>query len=598
MAEKGKTRRLGEVLVEEGIISPEQLAEALEKQRGSSGSLGATLVSLGYLTDDALYHFLAMQHGLEVADVSQVTVPPDLLKVCSEASARRLMVFPIARLSATKIRVATASPENPALLHLDYDLVVPSGTEFEIVLCREAELLALIDRHYKAGGATAAPGTAKGMEETLKDLENEQENDLLQALAAGEGDVEVVKRIGEEEDKEDVGVLGEEGPVIKMCNFILDDGVAKGASDIHINMWEKKIVLRYRVDGVLKEFPAPPNKYKKAIASRYKIMARLDPMERRKPQDGRIKYKFRGRSVDLRVSSLPSIWGENIVMRIIDQGTRKLDLKDMNFTDEQLKIFEDAYNAPYGMILVTGPTGSGKTTTLYSVLTAINDPVMNIMTAEDPVEYRLPHIIQSQVNPVQGLTFAVVLKSFLRQDPDVIMVGEIRDKETADIGVKAALTGHLVISTLHTNDAPATIIRLVDMGIDPMYVGTAVLVVCAQKLLRRNCKDCSEPYTPTPEELKEAGITAESLAGAKIMKGKGCPTCNGTGFKGRVAIHEVLKVSAVIRKAIFDKKDLNAMKRICIDNGMKSLRVIALQDWKKGLTTLEEVLAETAPDKV
>ena len=589
----GKTRRLGEVLCEEEIITQEQLQQALDKQKETSKSLGSTLVTLGFLTEDALYHFLALQHGLEVADVAEITVPPDLLKICPEAAARRLMVFPVGRPKPNTIKVVTSSPENPALLHLDYDLVVPSGTEFEIALCRESELLALIDRHYKPQVAAG-----KGLEETLKELESESEDAMLKAMAGGE-DVEVVKRIGEDDEaKEDVGVIGDEGPVIRMCNFILDDGVAKGASDIHINMWEKKIVLRYRVDGVLREYPAPPPKYKRAIASRFKIMSRLDPMERRRPQDGRIKYKFRGRSVDLRVSTLPSIWGENIVMRIIDQGTRKLDLKTMNFTDDQLAAFEDAYNAPYGMILVTGPTGSGKTTTLYSVLTAINDPVMNIMTAEDPVEYRLPHIVQCQVNPLQGLTFAVVLKSFLRQDPDVIMVGEIRDRETADIGVKAALTGHLVISTLHTNDAPATIIRLVDMGIDPMYVGTAVLIVCAQKLLRRICKDCSEPYTPTPEELAEAKLPPEFAQGGQFQKGRGCPACGNSGFKGRVAIHEVLKVNAAVRKAIFDKKDLNAMKLICIANGMRTMRMVALDDWKRGLTSLEEVLGETAPDKV
>jgi type IV pilus assembly protein PilB len=584
-------KRIGELLTEEGIITPEQLQEALDRQKETSKSLGSTLVELNFVTEDALYNFLAIQHGLNVADVREVVVPPDLLRICPEAVARRLMVFPIKRNGPNRIVVVTASPGNPALLHLDYDLVVPSGTEFEIELCPESELIALIDRHYKP----AAPA-GKGLEETLKELEHESEDAMLQALAAGEGDVEVVKRLGED-DEEDAVVLGDEGPVIKMCNYILDEGVAKMASDIHINMWEKKIVLRYRIDGVLREYPAPPPKYKRAIASRFKIMCRLDPMERRRPQDGRIKYKFRGRSVDLRVSTLPSIWGENIVMRIIDQGTRKLDLKTMNFTDEQLAYFEDAYNAPYGMILVTGPTGSGKTTTLYSVLTAINDPVMNIMTAEDPVEYRLPHIIQSQVNPIQGLTFASVLKAFLRQDPDVIMVGEIRDKETADIGVKAALTGHLVISTLHTNDAPATIVRLVDMGIDPMYVGTAVLIVCAQKLLRGICKDCAETYVPSEAELKEAGLSADFAAGGSFRRGKGCPNCNNTGYKGRVAVHEVLRVNAAVRKAIFDAKDLKQLKAICIQNGMKTMRTVALNDWKRGLTTLEEVLLETAEDK-
>lgn len=590
MAGSGKTRRLGEVLVEEGLIRPEQLQQALDKQKETSRSLGSTLVDLNFLTEEALYQFLAIQHGMQVADTHTITVPPDLLKVCPEAVARRLMVFPVGRPRPGVIQVATASPENPALLHLDYALVVPQGTQFEIVLCPESDLTALIDRHYRP---QAAGG--KGLEETLKELENEQEDALLKAV--GEGDVEVVKRIGEEDEKEEGGVIGDEGPVIKMCNYILDEAVAKGASDIHFNCWEKKIVLRYRIDGILKEFPAPPPKYKRAIASRFKIMSRLDPMERRKPQDGRIKYKFRGRSVDLRVSSLPSIWGENIVMRVIDQGTQRLDLKSMNFTEEQLKAFEDAYLAPYGMILVTGPTGSGKTTTLYSVLTAINDPVMNIMTAEDPVEYRLPHIIQSQVNPVQGLTFATVLKSFLRQDPDVIMVGEIRDRETADIAVKAALTGHLVISTLHTNDAPATIIRLVDMGIDPMYVGTSVLIVCAQKLLRRICKDCAESYTPTADELAEVKLGLEFLENGAFRKGRGCAVCNSSGYKGRLAVHEVLRVNPLVRKAIFEAKDLKQLKAVAIESGMKTMRTVALNDWKRGLTTLEEVLTETSEDK-
>jgi type IV pilus assembly protein PilB len=326
-------------------------------------------------------------------------------------------------------------------------------------------------------------------------------------------------------------------------------------------------------------------------------MARLDPMERRMPQDGRIRYKFRGRSIDLRIAVMPSIWGENIVMRVIDQGSIKLDVKAMNFTESQINAFEYAYQAPYGMILVTGPTGSGKTTTLYAVLAAINDPAMNIMTAEDPVEYRLPHLIQSQVNPSAGLTFAAVLKSFLRQDPDVIMVGEIRDKETADVAVKAALTGHLVISTLHTNDAPATIIRLVDMGVDPMYVGTSVLVVCSQRLLRRVCKDCGEDYTPDDKELELAGVGKEFLEGGQFRRGKGCPTCANTGYKGRVAVHEVVGINTAIRKAIFDKVNLKELKKICVENGMETMRAVATHDWKRGLTSLHEVINETAPDR-
>ena len=592
MAGPTKTRRLGEVLVEEGIITPEQLQEALDKQKTTGKSLGSTLVELHFLTEDALYQFLAIQHGLQVADVREVNVPPDLLKVCPEAVARRQLVFPIGRPRPNVIQVATSSPENPALLHLDYDLVVPGGTEFEIVLVPENDLMALIDRHYKP---VVAAG--KGLEETLKELQEEQDDELLKAMGAGGDEVEVIKHIGADDEKDDGGLVGDEGPVIKMCNFILDDAISKGASDVHVNSWEKKIVVRLRIDGRLSEVPAPPVKYKKALASRFKIMAKLDPMERRQPQDGRIRYKFRGRSIDLRISTLPSIWGENIVMRVIDQGAIKLDVKAMNFTQAQIEAFEYAYQAPYGMILVTGPTGSGKTTTLYAVLAAINDPAYNIMTAEDPVEYRLPHLIQVQVNPTAGLTFAAVLKSFLRQDPDVIMVGELRDKETADIGIKAALTGHLVISTLHTNDAPATIVRLVDMGVDPMYVGTSVLVVCSQRLLRKVCKDCGEPYTPSDEELAQAGVGREFLEGGQFRKGKGCATCNNTGHKGRVAVHEVVGVNAAIRKAIFDKKNLKELKKICIDNGMETMRQVSLNDWKRGLTSLHDVLEETAPDK-
>ncbi len=587
-----KKKRLGELLVEEGILSAEQLTAALETQKETSKSLGATLVILGYLSEDALYHFLAIQHGMEYVETGDIVVPSELLKICPETAARRLLILPVSK-AGNKIRVVTSSPENPALLHLDYDLVVERGTEFEVVLCKESDLLQLIDKHYKK-----VETTGKGLEQTIQDLNEEEASAHLQAVADGDVEIIDIKKIGAGDDELDgTESVGDEGPVLKMCNYILDDAIAKGASDIHINAHEKKIVLRYRIDGMLHEYPAPPPKYKRAISSRFKIMARLDPMERRRPQDGRVKYKFRSRSVDLRLSTLPSIWGENIVMRIIDQGTRKLDLKDMNFSDDQLKHFEDAYSAPYGMILVTGPTGSGKTTTLYSVLTAINDPVMNIMTAEDPVEYRLPHIIQSQVNPAQGLTFGSVLKAFLRQDPDVIMVGEIRDKETADIGVKAALTGHLVISTLHTNDAPATIVRLVDMGIDPMYVGTAVLVVCAQKLLRRICKDCKTSYVPDAKEIKEAGVGADFLKDGAFMRGVGCPTCGGGGYKGRLAIHEVLKVSPLVRKAIFEKKDLKELKRICVADGMRTMRMVGLDDWKRGLASLEDVLAETAPDK-
>jgi type IV pilus assembly protein PilB len=577
-----KTKRIGEVLVEEGMISPEQLQKALDRQKETSLSLGETLVELGALTEDALFHFLAIQHGMEFVDLSTFTATPELLKICSESVARKLMVFPL-ELKGKTLRLVTSNPENPALLHLDYDLVVPAGTEFEVVLTKNSDLQKFLDRQFK----TEEP-IGKGLDETLKDIETSEGVDI---------EVVDLKKIGDSDSDEDGGSIGDEGPVIKICNYILDQAVANGASDIHINCYEKKIILRYRIDGTLVEFPAPTFKYKRALASRFKIMARLDPMERRKPQDGRIKYKFRGRSIDLRLSILPAIWGENIVMRIIDQGARKLDIKDMNFTPDQLKAFEDAYMQPYGMILVTGPTGSGKTTTLYSVLAALNDPCWNIQTAEDPVEYRLPHIIQCQVNPAAGLTFAGILRSFLRQDPDIIMVGEIRDKETADTAIKASLTGHLVISTLHTNDAPATIMRLVDTGVDPMYIGTAVLVVCSQKLLRRVCANCKQSYIPSDADLAELGYTRAQAEGGTFFKGTGCDSCHKTGYRGRIAVHEVMKVNPAVRKAIFERANLKSLKAIARENGMATMREIAWDECKRGNTSIREVIAETAMDK-
>jgi type IV pilus assembly protein PilB len=570
-----KTKRLGDLLLEEEMITQEQLNRALEAQKTSRKTLGATFVELGLLPEDTLTHFLGVQHGLEVVDISKAEVDPALLRLCPEAVSRKLHIFPL-HASGNKLTLAVANPEDPALLHLEYELVIPPGTQVEFVLASDSAMKAILDRTYAAKVAS--------LEETVKEVAENGGMEELEVLEEG--------KTGQEEAGGEEGGV-DEAPVIRLCNYILEEGIAKKASDIHINPFEKKLILRYRIDGALVEFPAPNMQYRKALVSRYKIMARLDPMERRKAQDGRIKYSFRGRSVDLRVSILPCMWGENIVMRIIDQSSRKLDIKDMDFTDQQMAIFENAYRSPYGMLLVTGPTGSGKTTTLYSVLTALNSPNKNIMTAEDPVEYRLPNLIQVQVNPSAGLTFAGVLKSFLRQDPNIIMVGEIRDQETANIAVKASLTGHLVISTLHTNDAPSTINRLVDMGIDPVYVGTSVLVVCAQKLLRRICKSCKTPWTPDPESLRRAKLSPQDFEGLTLFRGAGCAECNQTGYKGRLAVHEVLRVDSRVRKVIFGRGNLNDLRTVARQTGMASMREIAMMKCREGVTTLEEVLAET-----
>jgi type IV pilus assembly protein PilB len=574
-----KKKRLGEVLVEEEMITPEQLTAALDHQKTTRKTLGATLVELNYLSEETLYHFLAIQHGLEYVDVSKTEVPPELLKICPEPVARKLNLFPIAREEA-KLTLAICNPEDPALLHLHYELVVPPSTEFAFVLTNEASIKALIDRHFAAPPSAAATAS---LEETIKELD-----------IPGEEDLEVLeeKKVGETSEAEDDGKGVDEAPVIRLCNYLIEDATSKRASDIHINCFEKKMILRYRIDGTLIEFPAPPLSYKKAIASRFKIMARLDPMERRRAQDGRIRYLYQGRPIDLRTSILPSIWGENIVMRILDTTSRKLDINEMGFDQGQLALFEKSYRNPYGMILVTGPTGCGKTTTLYSVLARLNTPNKNIMTVEDPVEYRLPHIIQVQVNPTADLTFANTLRSFLRQDPNIIMVGEIRDGETAGIAIKASLTGHLVLSTTHTNDAISTITRLVDMGIDPMYVGTSLLVVCSQKLIRLICPNCRERWTPTSEMLKKARLTDADLNG-EFFHGKGCDQCHKTGFKGRTAVYEVLHIGHKVREAIFRRSNLNELKAVARESGMQTMRDSALMKWRAGMTSLEEVISET-----
>jgi type IV pilus assembly protein PilB len=573
-----KKRRIGELLLEEEMISAEQLQAALDRQKVTRKTLGATLVELEVLSEETLYHFLAIQHGLEYVDISNVTVAPDLLRICPEPVARKLMAFPLAR-EGNKITLAICNPEDPSLLHLNYELVVESSTEFKFVLVNEQAIKSIIDRHYAAASSKAT------LEDTIKDIAGEGEGEGIEVLEE--------KKLGEGSDENEDGAGLDEAPVIRLCNYMIEDAIIKRASDLHINCYEKRIVLRYRIDGFLIEFPAPPNGYKRALASRYKIMARLDPMERRKAQDGRIRYMFQGRAVELRVSVVPSIWGENIVMRLLDTTSRKLDINDLGFTEAQMDYFEKAYRKPYGMILVTGPTGSGKTTTLYSVINRINTPFKNIMTVEDPVEYRLPHLVQVQVNPVAELTFANVLRSFLRQDPNIILVGEIRDGETAGIAVKASLTGHLVLSTLHTNDAISTITRLIDMGIDSMYVGTSLLVVCSQKLMRRICPSCRQPHTPEPELLARAGLTQADLEGGQFFQGQGCDQCHKTGFKGRIAVYEVLGVNSAMRQAIFNKANINQLRKVAKENGMMTMRESGILRWKQGVTTLEEVLAET-----
>jgi type IV pilus assembly protein PilB len=574
-------KKLGKILLEEGMITEEQLEKAISEQAKTSESLGSVLVKLGFITEDVLYHFLALQVGTKFVDVSVLHIEDEVIKLITEAVARKYKILPIEK-KPGKIIFATSNPLDPALqMNLKYDLNLKEEDELSFVVTTESSLIAAIDKYY-SGSST--------LDQTLKAMEGESAEEI-EIIDEG---IKVKEEEGAEEDIE-----GEHSPVVKYVNYLLEDAVRKRASDIHINPYEKKIVLRYRIDGALVEMPPPKIQFKKALTSRIKLLAGMNIIEKRLPQDGRIKFKLsNGKEVDLRVSVVPSIWGENVVMRIINQEAQSLALKDLGLFEDQQRELEKALQYPYGMILITGPTACGKTTTVYGALSHINDPHDNILTVEDPVEYRLPHIIQIQVNPAAGLTFANVLRSFLRQDPDVMLVGEIRDEETASIAIKAALTGHLVLSTLHTNDAPTTITRLVDMGIDPVYVGSSVLISISQRLVRRICENCKEKVKEIDlVKAKKYGIPPEILEGSEYYEGAGCPNCHYTGYKGRIAAFEVLPINTKIREIIFKKGSLNELKRAAWDMGMMTIRESAIKIMKMGITTLDEVLRETLSDK-
>jgi type IV pilus assembly protein PilB len=574
-----EAKKLGQILLEEGMVTEEQLEKAVEEQSKTNDSLGFILVKLGYITEDVLYHFLAMQFGVKFVDVSAIHIEEEVIKVLTQDTARKSKVIPIEK-KPGKIIFATANPMDPSLtMNLKYEMKAGQDTEISFVVTTQSALNDAIEKYYPIGNA---------LDDTMKELEGNIEIEFLEEKKA------------KEEEGEEGDIEGNDSPVVKYVNYIIEDAVNKKASDIHINPYEKKIVLRYRIDGALVEMPPPKVQFKRALTSRLKLMSGLNIIEKRLPQDGRISYKLPGgtKSIDLRVATLPCLWGENIVMRLLYSEAQNLDLTKLGFSKVQFDAIVKGLDAPYGMILITGPTGSGKSTTLYSMISHINDPHMNIMTAEDPVEYRLPHIIQVQVNPVAGLSFANVLRSFLRQDPDIILVGEIRDNETASISVKAALTGHLVLSTLHTNDAPSTITRLIDMKIDPIYVGSSVVTVLAQKLVRKVCENCKEQIKEVDlVKAKKSGIPAEMLEGGTFFEGKGCPVCHYTGYKGRMAAYEVMPVNMPVRELIFRNSTLNEIKREAWRQGMFTIRESAIRLMKEGKTTLEEVLAETLQDK-
>ncbi len=559
------------MLMSSGLITEEQLKKALAVQQKEGGRLGSILVKMNFVPEDKLMMFLSKQYGVPYVDLSRFEIDPNVVKLIPADVAQKYQIMPINRTGAT-ITIAMVDPSN--VFAID-DVKFMTGYNVEPVVATEAGIKNAIAKYYSLTSA---------IEKVMTSL--------------GEDD-KSVGVIHEEEEKVDVAKLKaevEEAPVVKLVNLILSDAVQKGASDIHIEAYEKAFRVRYRIDGSLYEVMSPPMKLRAALTSRLKIMAELDIAERRLPQDGRIKLKIKDKEVDLRVSTLPCLFGEKIVMRILDKGNLMLDLTKLGFEPKALKDFMDAITSPYGMVLVTGPTGSGKTTTLYSALQQVNTIDVNIMTAEDPVEYNLHGINQVQMKDDIGLNFAAALRSFLRQDPDIVMVGEIRDYETAEIAVKAALTGHLVLSTLHTNDAPSTINRLLNMGVEPFLVSSSVILILAQRLVRKVCQNCKKPEKIPINVLVDAGFTKEEAANVVSYKGEGCNTCNNTGYKGRVALYEVMPVKEEIKELILQGASALEIKRMAIKLGMKTLRMSGLTKIKEGLTSLEEVVGTTFAD--
>jgi len=567
--------RLGEILIKENLITADQLKQALEYQKKNNGRLGTCLMKLGFVRDDEITQVLSRQYGVPSINLKYYEVEPNVIKLIPQETAVRYQVVPLSRVGAT-LTIAMTDPTN--VFAMD-DIKFMTGFNVEPVVASESDINEAIQKFY---GDVASD---EELSKVMKDLRAEEDGDL---------------EITGEEDQLDAAALeraAEEAPIIKLVNLILTDAVKRGASDIHVEPYEKELRVRLRVDGILQAVMSPPLKLKDAMTSRIKIMSKLDISEKRLPQDGRIMLKYmkdgKKKDLDFRVSTVPTLFGEKIVLRLLDKENLRLDMTKLGFEQKSLTMFERQILRPYGMVLVTGPTGSGKTNTLYSSVSRLNTPETNIMTAEDPVEFQLAGVNQVQMKDQIGLNFATALRAFLRQDPNIILVGEIRDFETAEIAVKAALTGHLVLSTLHTNDAPSTISRLMNMGIEPFLVATSVNLICAQRLVRRICVGCKEPLEVPEQALLDAGFTPEELKTVAVFQGKGCTTCNGTGYKGRAGLYEVMEINDELRELILVGASAIELKKKALDNGMITLRRSGLTKVLSGQTTLEEVLRET-----
>lgn len=561
--------RIGEMLLAAKLITEDQLKKALEVQQKEGGNLGSNLIRLGYINEEKLTSFLSKQYGIPAINLLDYEIDPSVIKLIPSEVVRKYQVIPVMKTGAI-VTIAIADPSN--VFAVD-DIRFMIGYNVETVIATESAMKIAINKYYNQTDAV----------QTVIDSFNK---DVFKISVEEE----------EEEEQVDIGELRkdiEKAPVVKLVNFILTDAISKGASDVHIEAYEKVFRVRYRIDGILYEIMQLPMRHRAALISRLKIMAELDIAERRLPQDGRIKLKIKGRDIDLRVSILPTMFGQKIVTRILDKGSFMLDITKLGFESKALKDFQEAISAPYGMILVTGPTGSGKTTTLYTALNSLNSVGVNIITAEDPIEYNFMGINQVQMKEEIGLNFATALRSFLRQDPDIIMVGEIRDYETAEIAVKAALTGHLVLSTLHTNDAPSTINRLLNMGIEPFLVASSTLLIMAQRLVRKICQNCKEEEKIPSQTLTDIGFSKDEAETIRCYRGRGCEVCNNTGYKGRTAIYEVMPMRDEIKKTILEGASAIEIKRMAVKFGMKTLRMSGLTKIKEGVSSMGEVVRVT-----
>jgi type IV pilus assembly protein PilB len=567
--------RLGEILIKESLITSEQLRQALEHQKAHGGRLGTCLMKLGFISDDEITGVLSRQYGVPSINLKYYEVDANVIKLIPQDTAIRYQIVPLSRVGST-LTIAMTDPTN--VFAMD-DIKFMTGFNVEPVVASETAIAEAITKFY------GEVESGEELDKVMKDLSVDDAADLELATEV------------QETNLADLEKAAEEAPIIKLVNLVMTDAVKRGASDIHIEPYEKEVRVRLRIDGILQAVMNPPMKLRDAITSRIKIMAKLDISEKRLPQDGRIMIKYRKegkiKDLDFRVSTIPTLFGEKIVMRLLDKENLRLDMTKLGFEQESLTKFERAILRPYGMVLVTGPTGSGKTNTLYSSIARLNTAETNIMTAEDPVEFQLAGVNQVQMKDQIGLNFAAALRAFLRQDPNIILVGEIRDFETAEIAVKAALTGHLVLSTLHTNDAPSTISRLMNMGIEPFLVATSVNLICAQRLVRRICTNCKEPLEVPEQAMLDAGYALEEIATAKISVGKGCGTCNKSGYKGRVGLYEVMEINDELRELILVGASALELKKKAIDQGMLTLRRSGLTKAAGGFTTLEEVLRET-----